>query len=123
MARQVGEALKESLDRRWSPIGESLETFAQGSKQLVKGVDETFRLSAQSRLLLNDNARRISDLGRDLLALEDSLKLVVARTLEQGLAPIEHRLSAIEAQLGISSGEPANREAEKKNDAPQPTNA
>ena len=114
MSEELGRSLQENLDRRWAPIGESLETFAQGSKQLVKGVDDTFRLAAQSRLLLNDNARRLSDLGRDLVALEESLKLVLARTLEQGIAPLEHRLAALEAQLGLSAADPAGREAEKK---------
>jgi hypothetical protein len=124
LTRELGQNLRDNLDRKWGPIGESLETFAQGSKQLVKGVDDTFRLAAQSRLLLNDSVRRVSDLGRDLLALEDSLKLVVARTLEQGLAPLEHRLATIESQLGIAPPEsPAAREPEKKGDAPQPSDA
>ena len=95
MSEELGRSLQENLDRRWAPIGESLETFAQGSKQLVKGVDDTFRLAAQSRLLLNDNARRLSDLGRDLVALEESLMLLLALTLEQGIAPLEHRLAAL----------------------------
>jgi hypothetical protein len=116
MGEELGRSLQENLDRKWAPIGASIETFAQGSKQLVKGVDDTFRLAAQSRLLLNDNARRLSDLGRDVVALEESLKLVLARTLEQAFAPLEHRLGAIEAQLGIVPTDPPAREAEKKTD-------
>ncbi|MGI0053864.1 MAG: hypothetical protein ACRECR_06400 [Thermoplasmata archaeon] len=99
---QLTRTVQESLDRKWAPIGESIERFGQGSKQLVKGVDDTFRLAAQTRLLLNDNARRLSDLGRDVVALEDSLKLVVAKTIEEGVAPLEQRLRAIERQLGIA---------------------
>jgi hypothetical protein len=121
MTGVLGKSVTESLDQRWSPIGESLETFAQGSKQLVKGVDDTFRLAAQTRLLLNDNARRLSDLGRDIVALEESLKLVLVRTLEQAFLPLEHRLAAIEAQLGIANNETGAREGEKKPEAPQPS--
>ena len=48
----------------------------------------------------------------------------MARTLEQGLAPLEHRLAAIESQLGIAPPEsPAAREPEKKGEAPQPSDA
>lgn len=101
LAAQLNRTVQESLDRKWGPIGEATERFAQGSKQLVKGVDDTFRLAAQTRLLLNDNARRLSDLGRDVVALEDSLKLVVARTIEDGLAGFDQRLRAIERQLGL----------------------
>ena len=120
MSEELGRTVQENLERKWTPIGEALETFAQGSKQLVKGVDDSFRLAAQSRLLLNDNARRLSDLGRDVVALEESLKLVLARTLEQALAPFEQRLAAIESQLGITGPDPASREAEKKSD-PSPS--
>jgi hypothetical protein len=119
MGAQLGRSVQENLDRKWGPIGESIETFAQGSKQLVKGVDDTFRLVAQSRLLLNDNARRLSDLGRDLVALEETIKLVVARTLELGLQPMEHRLALIERHLGIAPVEGAATNGEKPAIAPQ----
>lgn len=102
---ELTKSLGESLDKKWAPVGESVETFAQGSKQLVRGVDDTFRLAAQTRLLLNENARRISDIGRDIVALEESLKLVVAKTLEQGLLPLEQRVSAVEAHLDLASPE------------------
>lgn len=123
MSKDLTHSVGESLDRKWAPIGESIETFAQGSKQLVKGVDDTFRLAAQTRLLLNDNARRLSDLGRDILALEETVKLVVAKTLELGLAPIEHRLAAIESQLGIAPPEGTAHGSEKKPDTPQASGA
>jgi hypothetical protein len=123
MGQNLGSTLQQNLDHKWAPVGESIETFAQGSKQLVKGVDDTFRLAAQSRLLLNDNARRLSDLGRDLVALEETLKLVVTKTLELGLAPLEHRLATMEGQLGITSNDTAGRDAEKKSETPQPSGA
>ena len=39
------------------------------------------------------------DLGRDLVALEESLKLALSKVLEDGLAPLEERISALEARL------------------------
>lgn len=111
---QLGRTVQESLDRKWAPIGDSIESFAQGSKQIAQGVDDTYRLATQNRLLANETARRVSDLGRDILALEDSVKLVVSKTLEQGLAPLEHRLAAIEAQLGLANGESPLRHGEKR---------
>ncbi len=101
MTSGLTTAMNENLDRKWKPISESVETFAQGSKQILKDVADTYRASTQTRLLLNENARRITDLGRDLLALEESLKLVVAKTLEEALLPFEQRLGALEAHLGI----------------------
>jgi len=102
---ELTKSVGENLDKKWAPVGESVETFAQGSKQLVRGVDDTFRLAAQTRLLLNENSRRISDIGRDIVALEESLKLVVSKTLEQGLLPLEQRMSAVEAHLDLPSPE------------------
>lgn len=99
----LGKAVETSLDKRWAPIGDALETFAGGSKELVKGVADTFRLTAQTRLLVNESLRRSSDLGRDLVALEETLKLVLTKTLELGLAPIEHRLALIERHLGLAA--------------------
>lgn len=104
----LGATVTENLDQKWKPVGDSIETFAQGSRQVLKDVADTYRVATQTRLLLNENARRITDLGRDLVALEDSLKLVVAKTLEEGLQPLDQRLSAIEAHLGI---QPANHTA------------
>jgi hypothetical protein len=94
----VARALAESLDRKWKPVGESIENFARDAKQLVKGVDDAFRISTQNRLLLNENARRLTDLGRDLVALEESLKFVFAKTLEERLAPIERRLASLDSR-------------------------
>jgi hypothetical protein len=105
LSGELAKTIGDNLDRKWAPVGESIETFAQGSKQLVRGVDDTFRLAAQTRLLLNDNARRLSDLGRDIVALEESLKLVVAKTLEQGLLPLEARVSAMESHLDFPTAE------------------
>ncbi len=97
---QVEEGLKarlgENLDAKWRPIGESVDQFAQGSRQVLKDVADTYRLATQTRLLLNENTRRITDLGRDLVALEESLKLVVQKTLEEGLAGLEQRVAALE---------------------------
>jgi hypothetical protein len=109
MTSGLTTAMTENLDRKWKPISESVETFAQGSKQILKDVADTYRVATQTRLLLNENARRITDLGRDLLALEESLKLVVSKTLEEALMPFEQRLGALEAHLGISSPAPVSR--------------
>ncbi|MCI4362726.1 MAG: hypothetical protein L3K13_00230 [Thermoplasmata archaeon] len=107
----LSKSLGENLDKKWAPVGESIETFAQGSKQLVRGVDDTFRLAAQTRLLLNENVRRLSDLGRDIVALEESLKLVVAKTIEQTLLPLDQRLSAVEAHLDLPGAAERNGKA------------
>lgn len=104
LANSLGDALGRILDDKWRPVGDSIETFAQGSKQMLKDVADTYRVGTQSRLLLNENARRISDLGRDLVALEETLKLVVTRAIEEGLAPLESRIANLEAHTGISGG-------------------
>lgn len=109
MSAGITTAMNENLDRKWKPISESVETFAQGSKQIVKDVADTYRVATQTRLLLNENARRITDLGRDLVALEESLKLVVSKTLEEALMPFEQRLGALEAHLGIVPPSAASR--------------
>lgn len=101
---RIGTALLTDLDAKWKPIGESIETFARSSHQLSKDLSDTYRVSTQTRLLLNENARRMIDLGRDLVALEESLKLVLTKALEDGLQPLEDRIAAIEARLG--NGEP-----------------
>ncbi len=93
---RIGTALLTDLDAKWKPIGESIETFARSSHQLSKDLSDTYRVSTQSRLLLNENARRMIDLGRDLVALEESLKLALTKALEDGLAPLEERVAALE---------------------------
>lgn len=109
MTAGLTTAMTDNLDRKWKPISESVETFAQGSKQILKDVADTYRVATQTRLLLNENARRITDLGRDLLALEESLKLVVGKTLEEALQPFEQRLGSIETHLGISAAPAVTR--------------
>lgn len=103
--QRISTGLFENLETKWKPIGESIEAFAQGSHQLTKDLADTYRVSTQSRLLLNENARRIIDLGRDLVALEESLKLSLTKVLEDGLAPLEERIAALESRLG-SADEP-----------------
>ncbi len=108
LSANLTTTLGENLDRKWKPVGEAAENFAQGSKQVLKDVADTYRVATQTRLLLNENARRITDLGRDLIALEESLKLVVAKTLEEALVPLEQRLGAVESHLGVSPAPPRN---------------
>ncbi len=108
LSANLTTTLGENLDRKWKPVGESAETFAQGSKQMLKDVADTYRVATQTRLLLNENARRITDLGRDLIALEESLKLVVAKTLEEALVPLEQRLGVVESHLGVAPAPPRN---------------
>jgi len=96
---RIGTALLTDLDAKWKPIGESIETFARSSHQLSKDLSDTYRVSTQTRLLLNENARRMIDLGRDLVALEESLKLALTKALEEGLQPLEDRISALEGRL------------------------
>ncbi len=98
--QRIGAELTTNLDEKWKPVGESIEAFAQSSHQLTKDLADTYRVSTQSRLLLNENARRIIDLGRDLVALEESLKLALAKVIEDGLQPLEDRIAAIESRLG-----------------------
>ncbi|HKS59315.1 MAG TPA: hypothetical protein VJS68_00885 [Thermoplasmata archaeon] len=114
------KSLSDNLDTKWKPVGESIETFAQGSRQILKDVADTYRVSTQTRLLLNENARRMTDLGRDIVALEESLKLVVAKTIEEAFGPLEQRLAALEAQLGVHSGSLASSGA---NGPPEKTNS
>jgi len=96
----LNSAVAGNLDAKWKPIGESVETFARSSHQLTKDLSDTYRVSTQSRLLLNENARRITDLGRDLVALEESLKLSLTKALEELLGPLEQRIAALENRLG-----------------------
>jgi hypothetical protein len=97
---RIGTAVLTDLDAKWKPIGESIETFARSSHQLSKDLSDTYRVATQTRLLLNENSRRMIDLGRDLVALEESLKLSLTKALEEGLQPLEDRLAALEARLG-----------------------
>jgi hypothetical protein len=98
-AQRIATGLFENLDAKWKPVGDSIEAFAQSSHQLTKDLSDTYHVSTQSRLLLNENARRIIDLGRDLVALEESLKLALTKVLEDGLQPLEDRIAAIESRL------------------------
>jgi len=102
---RIGTAVLTDLDAKWKPIGESIETFARSSHQLSKDLSDTYRVSTQTRLLLNESSRRMIDLGRDLVALEESLKLTLTKALEEGLQPLEDRIAALEARLGAA--EPA----------------
>jgi hypothetical protein len=97
------ESMAANLEDRWKPIGHSIETFSTASGQLTKDLSDTYRVATQSRLLLNENARRMIDLGRDIVALEDSLKLALAKVIEDGLQPLEDRITALEARLGGAS--------------------
>jgi hypothetical protein len=104
-ANHIATDLWTNLDKKWKPVGDSIEVFSQSAGQLTKDLSDTYRVATQSRLLLNENARRIIDLGRDLVALEESLKLTVAKTLEEGLQPLEERISALEARLAGATEE------------------
>lgn len=101
-SEKLSASLTSNLDEKWKPVGASIETFAQSSHQLTKDLSDTYRVSTQSRLLLNENARRIIDLGRDLVALEESLKLTLTKAIEEGLAPLEERIAALENRLAAS---------------------
>ncbi len=100
---RLNESLAANLEERWKPIGHSVESFSAASGQLTKDLSDTYRVATQSRLLLNENARRMIDLGRDIVALEDSLKLALSKVLEEGLQPLEERISALEARLGAGA--------------------
>jgi len=102
---QIAKELWANLDRKWKPIGDSIEVFSASAGQLTKDLSDTYRVATQSRLLLNENARRIIDLGRDLVALEEGLKLALAKTIEEGLQPLEERISQLEARLGGATEE------------------
>jgi len=95
---KLAASVTASLDEKWKPVGASIETFAQSSHQLTKDLSDTYRVSTQSRLLLNENARRIIDLGRDLVALEESLKLTLTKAIEDAIAPLEERIAALEGR-------------------------
>ena len=97
-ADKLSTTVLSNLDEKWKPIGASVETFAQSSHQLTKDLSDTYRVSTQSRLLLNENSRRIIDLGRDLVALEESLKLTLTKAIEDALAPLEERVAALEGR-------------------------
>lgn len=101
-ADKLTASLTANLDEKWKPVGASIETFAVSSHQLTKDLSDTYRVSTQSRLLLNENARRIIDLGRDLVALEESLKLTLTKAIEDGLAPLAERIAALENRLPAS---------------------
>ncbi len=111
-AQRISTGIGENLDAKWKPVGESIEAFAQSSHQLTKDLSDTYRVSTQTRLLLNENARRIIDLGRDIVALEESLKLALTKALEDGLQPLEERIAAIESRLASAeegaTAEPAD---------------
>jgi hypothetical protein len=101
-ADKLSANLTSNLDEKWKPVGASIETFAQSSHQLTKDLSDTYRVSTQSRLLLNENARRIIDLGRDLVALEESLKLTLTKAIDDSLAPLAERIAALESRLPAS---------------------
>lgn len=98
---KLSSTMTSNLDSKWKPVGESVETFARSSHQLTKDLSDTYRVATQTRLLLNENARRIIDMGRDLVALEESLKLSLSKVLEEGLQPLSDRLAALESRLGV----------------------
>ena len=101
-SEKLATIVSSNLDEKWKPVGASVETFAQSSHQLTKDLSDTYRVATQSRLLLNENARRIIDLGRDLVALEESLKLTLTKAIEDALAPLEERLAALEGRKSSS---------------------
>jgi hypothetical protein len=107
-SEKLAGTLTSNLDEKWKPVGASIETFAQASHQLTKDLSDTYRVSTQSRLLLNENARRIIDLGRDLVALEESLKLTLTKAIEDGLAPLEERIAALEGRRSAPEESPAD---------------
>jgi len=109
-SQRIDAGVISNLDQKWKPVGDSIEAFATSSRQLTKDLADTYRVSTQSRLLLNENARRMIDLGRDLVALEESLKLALTKALEEGLQPLEERIAALESRLGAAEangGDPA----------------
>jgi len=101
-AKRIDDGVIANLEAKWKPVGDSIEAFANSSRQLSKDLSDTYRVSTQSRLLLNENARRMIDLGRDLVALEESLKLALTKALEEGLQPLEDRIAALESRLGAA---------------------
>jgi hypothetical protein len=94
------EAVRAALDERLQPIGGSLESVAEGSRQSAKTIEDTFRIASQTRQLVTESAHQVSDLGKDLLALEDALKLVIEKAIEEGTASLDRRLAELERRLG-----------------------
>ncbi|MFZ1022614.1 MAG: hypothetical protein WAN87_00565 [Thermoplasmata archaeon] len=115
--RSLNGELGANLETKWKQIGDSIETFSQSSRQLTKDLADTYRVATQTRLLLNENARRITDLGRDIVALEESLKLVIARTIEETLAPLEQRVATLETHAKASETPPSEEVAEEEVEA------
>ncbi len=106
-AQKIDTGIISNLDEKWKPVGESIESFVTSSRQLTRDLADTYRVATQSRLLLNENARRMIDLGRDLVALEESLRLALTKALEEGLQPLEDRIAAIESRLGAAEANAA----------------
>lgn len=104
----VSAAVVESLDQKWKPVSESVETFVVASRQLTKDLSDTYRVTTQTRLLLNENARRITDLGRDLVALEEGLKLALGKTIEERFQLLEERLLAAEGRAPPEGSAPSS---------------
>lgn len=88
----VARAVVGTVDEKWKPVAESIETFARASHQLTKDISDTYRVATQTRLLLNENARRMIDLGRDLVALEEGLKLALGKVIEERFQSLEEKL-------------------------------
>ncbi len=103
---KLSAAVLANLDQKWKPVSESVDTFVRSSRQLTKDISDTYRVSTQTRLLLNENARRMIDLGRDIVALEEGLKLALGKVIEESLLPLEERVAALEGRRGseLASG-------------------
>jgi hypothetical protein len=95
---KLSTAVLANLDQKWKPVSESVETFVHASHQLTKDISDTYRVATQTRLLLNENARRMIDLGRDIVALEEGLKLALSKVIEEALQPLEERVAALEGR-------------------------
>jgi hypothetical protein len=108
LGTSIRDSVLTNIDERLAPIGSSVETFAENSRQTSKLAEDTFRLTTQTRLLVNESSQRVADLGKDLLALEDSLKLVVQKAIEQGNIVFERRLAEIERRLAALAPVPAS---------------
>ncbi len=109
--QKLNAALAENLDTKWKPVGDSVETFARSSHQLTKDLSDTYRVATQTRLLLNENSRRMIDLGRDIVALEESLKLALTKVLEEGLQSLDDRIASLESRMGPAEGTAENHAA------------
>jgi hypothetical protein len=111
LEQTLHDSIGRALDDRLPPLGSSIETVAEGSRQAAKTIEDTFRLASQTRQLVTESAHQVSDLGKDLLALEDALKLVVEKAIEEGTASLDRRLSEIERRLSAlppTNGAPAD---------------